>query len=296
MTGGSGGDETGGSGGNESGGSGGDGAGAGGATTGGSGGASGASAGSGGSTGGSAGASAGPCETDALFLCDCVPSFGAATQTLDGAGDEFAAVPPMTFEVSALPYLSASYNASIPAEVTVRAAWSEDAFVAHVHVTDPLLLPDSSASLWNGDNVQLFLAGTAMLTGSYSGTEDGGATHLIVVPPTESTAARGITIYEPCYACVMQTALSTSVYAARAVADGWEVEFRVPWAATAEPRVSGTRIGFDLMFGVANTAGSGLELEGALKNDPTLSSASCSPTPFTHPGCDDRVWCTPRLE
>jgi hypothetical protein len=197
--------------------------------------------------------------------------------------------------VSELPYLSAGRTAPVPAEVTIRAAWTDAAFVAHVHVVDPAILPDSGATLWNGDSVQFFLAGTALLTGTYSGTEDGGATHIIVAPTDGIVAARAITIYEPCYACVMYTALPTSVYAARTVADGYEVEVRMPWAESADPRVSGARIGLNLMFGVANS-GVGLELEGAMRNDPTLPSTSCSPTPTTHPGCDDRTWCTPRLE
>jgi hypothetical protein len=178
----------------------------------------------------------------------------------------------------------------------VRAAWTEEAFVAHVHVTDPLILPDASYTHWNGDNVQFFVAGTSMLTGAYSGTEDGGATHVIIAPPTETLAAQGITIYEPCYASVMVTSLATTAFATRLVDDGYEIEVRLPWGATALPRTSGALIGLDFVFGVANTSGLGLELEGALKNDPTLESESCYPTPNTHPGCDDRVWCTPRLE
>jgi len=265
--------------------------------TGGAGGTGGSTGGTGG-TGGSSGSagSGGACATTDWFLCDCLPSFGDRDQTLDGAGDEFTEIPAMTFEVSAMPYLSPSYMAAIPQEVTLRAAWSEEAFVAHIHVTDPLLLPDTSEPLWNGDNVQFFVAGTSTLTGAYSGTEDGGATHVIIAPPGDATAARGITIYEPCYACVMITSLSTTSYVARAVTDGYEIEVRLPWGATAEPRVSGARFAFDLTIGVANAAAGGLELEGVLKNDPTLASTSCSPTPTTHPGCDDRVWCTPRLE
>jgi hypothetical protein len=287
------------------GGSGGDGAGAGGSSgsagkgSAGKGGASGGSAGKGG-TGGNAGTgtagAGGGCATDGLFLCDCIPSFGDREQALDGAGDDFADLPAMTFEVSELPYLTVGRTAPVPAEVTVRAAWTEDAFVAHVHVVDPSILPDNGVTLWNGDTVQFFLAGTSLLTGTYSGTEDGGATHIIIAPSDGVTAPRGITVYEPCYACVMETALSTSVYASRTVADGYEVEVRMPWAATANPRVSGTRMGLNLIIGVANTPGAGLELEGVMKNDPTLASESCSPTPSTHPGCDDRTWCTPRLE
>ena len=292
-----GGADTGGAGGSSAtGGSGGD------TATGGASGAGGSSATGGtsgtGGTGGSSGSAGagGACATTDWFLCDCLPNFGDRDQTLDGAADEFTDIPAMTFEVSAMPYLSASYSAAIPQEVTLRAAWSYDAFVAHIHVTDPLLLPDSSATLWNGDNVQFFVAGTSTLTGAYSGTEDGGATHVIIAPPGDATAARGITIYEPCYACVMVTALPTTSFAARAVSDGYEIEIRLPWGATAEPRVSGARFAFDLMIGVANDSLGGLQLEGALKNDPTLASTSCSPTPTTHPGCDDRVWCTPRLE
>jgi hypothetical protein len=285
-------DETGGSGGST-----------GGSTTGGSGGSGdaggsgGSGAGGGGSGGLGGGAGAGSeCPTDGFFLCDCVPGFGDREQVVDGAGDEFDGIPPMVFEVSGMPYINPDRSTPAMATVAVRAAWSEDAFVAHVHVVDPLVMADTGYTLWNGDSVQLFVAGTSALTGAYSGTEDAGAIHVIVAPPDGVSAARAISIYEPCYACVTTAALATSAYAARMVDDGYEVEVRLPWAADAVPRMSGSRIGLDLVIGVGNDAGLGLELEGALRNDPVLASESCSPTPTTHPGCDDRVWCTPWLK
>jgi hypothetical protein len=259
-----------------------------------SGGSSNGGSGSGGTDPSSGGTSGVDCTTDGFFLCNCLPSFGSGAQTVDGIGDEFADVPAMTFQASALPYLSRT--AALPAEVTLRAAWSEEAFVAHVHVSDPMVLPDASATLWNGDNVQFFVAASSVLTGVYSGTEDGGAFHVLVAPPGDGLAARAITLYEPCYGCSTYDAVPASDYSARAVDDGYEVEVRLPWGAAGEPRVSGAVFGFNFVIGVSDTPGLGLELEGALRNDPTLASPSCSPTPTTHPGCDDRVWCQPVLE
>jgi hypothetical protein len=260
---------------------------------------SGGASGTGGSTGsgGSIGSNptACPATTARSSLCSGIPRLTPpASYSLDGVGTELCAVPPMEFAVASLPWINPAHATSRPATVTLRVAWSDDALWAHVHVKDAAVFVDSAATLWNGDNVQIFFAGTSNLTGTYSGTQDGGATHVIVVPPIAGgAAARAITLYETGFGQLTMGIVPTSSYAARLVSDGYEVELRLPWAASAQPRTSGAAVGFNFMAGVSDS-GTGVELEAALANNPVSSSVSCYN--IVHPGCDDRTWCKPLLQ
>jgi hypothetical protein len=201
----------------------------------------------------------------------------------------------MQFAVNAMPWINPSYPAARPTMVTLRVGWSPEALWVHAHVTDPSVRPDTvSTSLWNGDNIQIFFSGNSALTGPYTGTQDGGATHVIVAPAAGTFAGRAITLYESS-ATVSITALPAGTWASRLVADGYEIELRLPWPASAQPRTPGLAIGFNFMIGVADSA-SALELEGALSNItiPLSSAPQCYLR--VHPGCDDRTWCTPVLE
>ena len=242
---------------------------------------------------GNAGGGGGTCTARPADYCACLPEF-TATQVVDGVGDEFAAIPAQTFALSAAPYTNPTPAPDVPEVVTVRAGWSGLALHAHVHVEDPAVVLDSASTLWNGDNVQFFLAGTANLTGAYEGTEDGGAIHVLVSAPDEADTTRAVVIYQNVVATTEPFAQGT--YAARRVADGYEVELQLTWAANADPRQSGARVGFDLVVGAASSSSVGLELEGGLANNPVSSSPPCELGGRVQPGCDDRTWCTPMLQ
>lgn len=226
--------------------------------------------------------------------CRCMPRFVGA-QVIDGAGNEFAALAPLTFALSAAPYLNPGRSSSLPEMVTLRAGWSDIALHVHVHVDDPSIVPDPSESLWNGDNVQLFVAPTDNLTGTYTGTEDGGAIHVLISAPDVADVSHAITIYQN--GVSTNTPFITGLFASRRVTGGYEIEAQLHWLLVANPRQSGARIGFDLLVGAASDPSQGLALEGGLANNPvSASSPACDLGGRVQPGCDDRTWCRPVLE
>lgn len=241
---------------------------------------------------------AGTCQEPLVNECPLFSTLQrfSGEQVVDGDGAEFVDVEPVVYELRSAPVVSASYAASLPTVVSARLAWSEGAFVAHVHVADPAIFTYEGGVLeyfWQGDNVQFFIAPTDVLTGQYSGTEDGGATHLVVVPPSETQPAVAIEVYEPCYACV-DASLSAVSYAARAVADGYEIELSWPWASPLGMFSPGDRVALNLVVGAQDDAGAGLQLEGLIANNPVAGETPCGGA--THPGCDDRTWCYSVLE
>lgn len=277
---GSGGDNSGG--GNSGGGdgSGGDSSGAGGDSASGSGGTDSTGA------GGSGGASV--CATGTADYCTELYEFTAATQVVDGVGDEFCDIPPMSGQVATLPFIHADYSdTSLPATYVLRAGWSQDAFHAHVSVTDPSVHTDATGELWRGDTVQLYIAPSATLSGTFGTDEDGSARHILLSPPdADNPSGRAVFLASN----AQYSDVSPENYAARLTADGYEVEVRLLWANNAEPRESGAQFAFDFSMSVIDTEGVELpELEGWLSHNPI-------PDTCDHPWCDDRAWCQPLLQ
>jgi hypothetical protein len=225
------------------------------------------------------------CQNGTVDLCESIPRF-TGTQVLDGSADDFC-VPAMTYALTEAGWVNPNFDAELPTVVTARVGWSAEAMHVHVHVEDPAIYisSDTTSNKWNGDSVQVFLAGTDTLTGNYTGTQDGGATHIIATP--DGTA---IEIFEG--SSVLTNGFSDVV--GRSVADGYEIELRIPWASSADARSSGAAFGFNLGV-TADDTGSGSVLEGMLANNSVTTPATyCSSGAF--PGCDDRTWCLPVLE
>lgn len=226
--------------------------------------------------------------------CECMPRF-LGSQSVDGAGDEFSVFAPMTFALVSAPYVNAGRAGAQPETVTLRAAWSDVGLHVHVHVEDPSIVPDSSATLWNGDNVQLFAAPTGDLTGTYMGTEDGGAIHVLISAPDLTDVSRAVVIYQN--GAASNSTFVNGLYATRRVAGGYEVEVQLKWLPAAAKPQSRGRVGFDLLVGAASDSSVGLALEGGLANNPVSgSSPACELGGRVQPGCDDRTWCRPLLQ
>jgi hypothetical protein len=225
------------------------------------------------------------CGSGTVDLCQTIPQF-TGSQVLDGSPDEFC-VPSMTFALNDAGWVNPVYMATRPTVVTARVGWSVEALHVHMHVDDPAIYSSLiAANKWDGDSVQVFLAGTDLLTGLYTGTQDGGATHIVAAP--DGTA---IELFETTTTPVARTLAGVS---SRFVTGGYEVELMIPWASTANLRSSGASFGFNL-GATADDTGGGIELEGMLANNAvSLPAAACTST--ATPGCDDRTWCTPTLE
>lgn len=226
--------------------------------------------------------------------CARMPRF-IGTQVVDGAGDEFSTLAPMTFDLSTARYVNPSRASVLPEKVTLRAGWSGVALHVHVLVEDPSIVPDLNASLWNGDNVQLFVAPTANLTGTYTGTEDGGAIHVVISAPDAANLSRAIVIYQN--GVSTNTPFVTGLFASHRVSSGYEIEAQLQWLPVANPLQSGAGMGFDVLIGAASAASQGLALEGGLANNLVAGpSPACDLGGRVQPGCDDRTWCRPILE
>jgi hypothetical protein len=292
----------------------------GGTNPGGSGGAAGSTSGAGGgsdakvdrssggsSSGGTAGdggprdADAGPCPilvgNDA---CSTVPRFNAARQVVDGVGDEFCDIRAMEFDVNSCPTLLPAEPPDLPERVFLRIAWSQDAFHLHVKVVDPnVVVNPQSGSLWNGDAVEIYIAGTsgAGLTGQYNGTNDGGAIQIVLGPPGSGHGVRGQAFFN--YGGQhTSTQINPDSYAGRLVADGYELELRLAWVTFAEPRAPGRRIAFNIAVGAQqNSDAGGRELQCIISNVFVDGEEACGYAEGVpaQPWCDDRTWCQPEL-
>jgi hypothetical protein len=246
-------------------------------------------------------ADAGPCPilvgNDA---CSTVPRFKAARQVVDGVGDEFCDIPAMEFDVNSCPTLLPPEPPSLPERVFLRIAWSEDAFHLHVKVVDPnVVVNPESGSLWNGDAVEIYVAGTsgAGLTGQYNGTNDGGAIQIVLGPPGGGHGVRGQAFFNY-NGQHTSTRINEQSYAGRLVPDGYELELRFPWVAFADPRVPGGRIGFDIAVGAQQNADAGgRELQCIISDVFVDGEEACGSQPGVpaQPWCDDRTWCQPEL-
>jgi hypothetical protein len=164
----------------------------------------------------------------------------------------------------------------------VRIGWSPDALHAHVHVDDPKILVAST--IYDGDNVQIFIAGDKPSVGAFSGADDGAANQVLIAPPATPTGAgRSATHYGS----------PTFQFAARTVQGGYEVELRWPWNGIATPAAVGKTIGLDLLVGVKDMPSSVTsEFEYELYRR-VSASTSCTGDPQLW--CDDLLWCTPTL-
>lgn len=236
--------------------------------------------------------------------CATVPRFTASTQVVDGIGDEFCDVPAMVFDVSECPTLlrvTVADPAEMPERATLRIAWSSDAFHLHIHVADPQVIvnPDP-ARLWDGDAVELFIAGPSAggLTGSYNGSNDGGAIQIVLAPPGAGFPTRGQAFFNPGGNVHTNAPISSSIYAGRLVDDGYELELRLPWVAFADPAIPGALMGFDVAISTQKDADVGRQLQCIISDVEVDGTEACD-FPRNRPAepyCDDRTWCRPELQ
>jgi hypothetical protein len=214
--------------------------------------------------------------------CHSIPRF-TGTQVVDGVGNEFCSIPAFVMTTKNAGYVNPASTMSTTSRAIVRIGWSPDALHAHVHVDDPKVL--GAPLIYDGDNVQFFIAGDKPSVGNYSGTDDGSANQLLLAPPdTTMGAGRSSTHYgSPKFD-----------FAARTVPGGYEIELRWPWNGVATPAAVGKIIGLDLVVGVKDVAADvTVDFEyGLYRRD--KATTSCMGT--AELWCDDLLWCTPTLQ
>ncbi len=247
---------------------------------------------------------AGACEAAAQAAdpCATIPHF-TGTQLVDGIDTELGAIPATIVDrlrgttVGSFTPDMAGHGITL----TARVAWSDQALSLFFHVDEDatgLVVPAASEPLYDGDAIELFVKGDAMLTGIYDGTKDRGALQIILVPPStamgqparaEMYVATGADHLGP---------LDASYYAFTVGASSYDLEVRLPWTLVqATPGLPapapGDHIGLD--FGVDyHSRSAATEAYQLLFADvPPPTDLLCPNGP--HPSCDDRTWCTPAL-
>ena len=250
-------------------------------------------------------ADSGPCRiTVGNDACATIPRFPRnVTQVVDGYGDEFCGIPAMEFDVNGCPTMIPGGELPIlPERVFLRVAWSQRDFHLHVKVVDPnVVVNPADTSLWNGDAVEIYIAGSsgtdAGLTGQYNGNNDGGAIQIVLAPPGAGKPTRGQAFFN--YAGRHEsTSIDPSSFAGRLTSDGYELELIYTWALIARPRAPGAKIAFDIAIGAQQNADAGgRQLQCIISNVFVDGRDACGYMPGTpaQPWCDDRTWCQPEL-
>lgn len=214
--------------------------------------------------------------------CTSIPKF-TGTQVIDGIGDEFCTVPGKTFNLSSAAFVEPTGAQNGTSKATVRAAWSADALHIHVHVDDPNVIV-SGGDAWNGDNVQLFIAGVAPTSPTMDGKANGGANQIFLVPPSGALPGKASTPQAgPSYKS-----------ASRLVDGGYEVELLWPWIGIPAARAAGDQIGFDMMVGVQDFAQSGgREFQYGMYCNQSVGAGDAA---CVNLYLNAMLWCTPKLQ
>ena len=214
---------------------------------------------------------------------------------IDGNGDEFCAVPGVVYQATKGGLLGPTPPPpSVDAFATYRVAWSEVGIHVHVHVDDAHVLPAKAGSdIWEGDAVEVFLAGHAPLTGSFDGTNDPGALQVIVAPGVTGSPARADVFQNS----VKRSALDGSLFATRIVPGGYEIEMQVFWATLHGTGTVGANVAVGLGLDLTDDPLAGKrQLFSFFDLRAAGPSTTCASPPPALPSCDDRLWCAPSLE
>jgi len=230
------------------------------------------------------------------YSCATMARYVAPAQLVDGMGGEFDGITPVVFRASEAPWTDVVPPPDLPETVTFRAAWSRDGFHIHVHVDDPTVIVNPDASkLWDGDSVEVMVANSTTFTGRFDGSNDGGAIHVGVSPPSGYYDARGVIYVDPVNA-TYRYQLPADWFAARQVPGGYEVEIYLPWAPTTTPPVPGGSIGFQFAINVQDVPTSAGAQYGRQLTANLPMRAVDPPPGCGLVWCDDRTWCRPTLE
>lgn len=229
------------------------------------------------------------CEGSTANLCASLPRFTGA-QTVDGDPEEFCNVPYQVMTPQNAGFISGQTGAPVTADgktsqAIVRAAWSATFLHVHVRVVDPKIAVSAAAD-YNKDNVQLFYAPTAPLSGEVtSGSPlSSGAGQLFMIPGNGDLIA-------PTSRFVVTYTQTGYEYAARLTNDGYEVEAKIPWRTTLAANAT---VGFDVMVGVNDTDAGLRDYEYGLYMGPE-NIAGCTTATPKGLWCNAALWCTPTL-
>ncbi len=236
----------------------------------------------------------GACASSGGNPCSGIPHF-VGTQTLDGKGDDFCAIPPVQMDSNNAGKVVV-INATPPEVVSARIAWSSAGLHAFFDVQDSsvqvVYTADATQAVnqaYQGDSIELMVTSSNDVTG-LTGT-DANSLHVIVPAsgPAISTKASNNNGSSQGTA----TQLPSTQYMQASTSTGYAIELQLPWPGGTAP-TPGSSIRFDMALNSADsTFGSvGDMRDGQLiYHVETVADTTCQGTD-AQPFCDDRMWCS----
>jgi hypothetical protein len=229
-----------------------------------------------------------PCTTKTGDFCKDISPLGGE-QIIDGRADEFCGVDETVFDVHTGDFTDPKIApAYVTAVARVRVAWSKVGLHFHFSVKDATFFPTpTSRPHWQGDSIELFIAGHDILTGTYDGVIDKGAMQIVFVPASGTVPARAGIYYNG----DNKSELPGAFWTTREIAGGYEIEVGLPWDSIGgiPPYAVGKKIGIDFAVNDVIDADR-TQYFYSVYRVVTAPLPSCEV-----PYCDDRVWCKPPL-
>ena len=239
----------------------------------------------------------GSCAASGGSPCSSIPHF-SGTQTLDGRGDDFCAIPYLQLDSNNAGKV-VTLNATPSEVINARIAWSSAGLHAFIDVQDSNVqvvnTVDATQAInqaYQGDSIEIMLTSSNDVTGLTGA--DSNSLHVIVPAsgPAISTKASNSNGSSQGAA----TLLPSSQFVQVSTSTGYAVELQLPWPGGTAPSSGGT-VRFDMALNSAdsNFGGVGDMRDGQLiYHLETVSDSSCQGTD-TQPFCDDRTWCPTTL-
>ena len=222
--------------------------------------------------------------------CSALARF-AGPQILDGKDDEFCNIPSfeLNFTNAAKIVEYGATGRTYPERAIARVAWDDAGIHAFIRVYDTTFTAAASATLWNGDGVELLFSSSTAVTGLTS--VDTNTLHVMVSPPlavtSKDTASSGT-----------YTTLPSTQFFTSSDSTGYWVELSLPWPGTA-PTAS-AQIKFEMQLnasdGVSSSSDTQIRDAQAILYQASATTTSCASSSAIYPFCDDRVWCTTTLQ
>jgi hypothetical protein len=227
-----------------------------------------------------------------------IPKF-TGTQTLDGSGSEFCALPYFVLNAQNAAKI-VNYNA-VPVSqfetATARVAWDSTGFHAFVDVQDTSVQTvnmqdptQATSKSYQGDSIEFFVSSSNTVTGLTS--SDSNTVHVVIPAngPAVSVKDTG--------SSGTPTALLASQFAQATTSTGYAIEVLLPWPGGSPS--AGTTVRLDMALNSADKTFTSVDKmrDGQLVYYiGTLSgTTTCQTADGTVPWCDDRIWCQANLQ
>jgi hypothetical protein len=224
--------------------------------------------------------------------CITIPRL-TGTQTLDCMPAEFCDVPVKTLQEPS--------GGATPATVSLQVAWSDVGLHVFVDVKKWPVFPATSANLYTGDAIELFIAASpTYLLGLPTDT----SLHFAASPPPPNTGLGGAAqFFAPNLGMTPPPPVPAGVFVGCVVPNvGYDLEIQIPWnlpGVATPPPVAGAKMGYNLGVDVKPETGNlvqSFEDQGCPVPDGGAPDMCTANGLMEAPYCDDRCSCLPTLQ